>query len=469
VKLSILIPVYNERYLVGELVRRVLAAHLPEGMDRELVIVDDGSTDGTREILEDLAAVHAGTLRYVPHRRNTGKGGAIRTAIAHATGEFCIFQDADLEYDPDDYLRVVGPLVSGEADVVYGSRFLPGHQHRIVLYRHYLGNRLLTLVSNFFTNLNLSDMETCYKAFRMDVLRTIPIRSSSFALEPEITTKVAKRGLRVWEVPIGYQGRTYQEGKKIGLKDGFLALFTLLRYWVVDDLYTREAGGGTLHSLLRGQAFNRWMADTLRPWVRHRVLAMGTGIGNLSLLLMPRQRYVVSDSDEMYVRILGSLVERRRRMEVCRIDAARSQDFEPFRGEIDTIVCINVLEKTKEEAAALRNFHQTLEPGGRALVLVPQGRWLWCRLDETHGHLRRYDRADLRRGLEAAGFQVEKMLDFNRFGVVGWLIHGKLLSRDRIPHLLVKAFDKLVWLWRLLDPVLPWHGLSLAAVARKPE
>ena len=228
-KLSVLIPVYNERYLVGELIRRVLDAPLPRAMQRELIVVDDGSTDGTREILEELAEKHP-EIVYHAHEQNQGKAGAIRTAIGLASGEWCIFQDADLEYDPRDYDLVLGPLLSGDADVVYGSRFLPRTRRRVLYYWHSLGNHFLTLLSNLLTGLNLTDMETCYKAFRTDLLKTIPIRSSGFGLEPEITSKIAKRRFRIYEVPINYHGRTYTEGKKISWKDGVQALWVLLKY-----------------------------------------------------------------------------------------------------------------------------------------------------------------------------------------------------------------------------------------------
>ena len=275
VKLSVVIPVYNERYLVGELVRRVLAVSAPEIREMEVLLIDDGSKDGSREILRGLAAEHPTAIRLLEQEKNQGKGAAIRRGIAEATGDLMIFQDADLEYDPRDYPRLVRPFLEDGADVVYGSRFLPSERRRVLYYRHSLGNQLLTTLSNLFTNLNLTDMETCYKVFRAPLLKSIPIRSNDFAMEPEITAKVAKRECRIFEVPISYLGRTYREGKKIGWKDGFKALRTMVKYWLIDDLYAEdEYGSHILHSLERAQP--------LQPLDgrRHRALRRRPGAGD---------------------------------------------------------------------------------------------------------------------------------------------------------------------------------------------
>src|SRR5689334_15500023 len=234
-RLSVVIPVYNERFLVRELVERVLAVDVPGIRELELVIVNDGSKDGTTEVLRQLAAEHPHRLRLF-EQHNQGKGAAIRKGIAEATGDLIVFQDADLEYDPRDYARLVRPFLEDGADVVYGSRYLPAGRRRVLNYRHTLGNRFLTGLSNWFTDLDLTDMETCYKMFRTRLLKSIPLRSNDFAIEPEITAKVAKRECRVFEVPISYLGRTYREGKKIGWRDGFKAVSAMLRFWAVDDL-----------------------------------------------------------------------------------------------------------------------------------------------------------------------------------------------------------------------------------------
>jgi glycosyltransferase involved in cell wall biosynthesis len=229
-KLSVVMPVYNEQPTLREVVARVLAVPTDQNeIDLELICVDDGSRDGSREILSELAAAHA-EIRVFLQAKNMGKGAALRHGIQQATGDFVIIQDADLEYDPADYPALLGPLIMGKADVVYGSRFLGSGPHRVLYYWHSVGNWLLTILSNSLTNMNMSDMETCYKVFRREILQAIPIEEDRFGFEPEITVKIAKRRLRVYEVGISYWGRTYEEGKKIGWKDGFRALWCLLKY-----------------------------------------------------------------------------------------------------------------------------------------------------------------------------------------------------------------------------------------------
>ena len=228
-KLSVVIPVYNEERWVREVVRRVRAVDIP----KEIVIVDDCSKDGTRAILKELESDEVRVF-YQPH--NQGKGAALRRGFQEATGDVILVQDADLEYDPAEYPRLLQPILDNRADVVYGSRFI-GETHRVLYFWHYVANRVLTLLSNMFTNLNLTDMETCYKVFRREVLQGIKLKSNRFGFEPEITAKIARRrkpSWRIYEIPISYDGRTYEEGKKIGLKDAFNAFFCVLRYRYFD-------------------------------------------------------------------------------------------------------------------------------------------------------------------------------------------------------------------------------------------
>jgi glycosyltransferase involved in cell wall biosynthesis len=224
-KLSVVIPVYNEERTLAELIGRVLATPY----EKELIVVDDCSSDGSPRILAELAARHP-ELRVERHATNRGKGAALATGFARVSGDVVLIQDADLEYDPADYPALLRPIEEGHADVVYGSRFLGGPFGRVHLYHHYLGNRLLTTLSNLFTNLNLTDMETCYKVLRVEVARRLDIKSKSFAVEPEITAKIARMGVRVYEVPIRYAGRDYAAGKKIRPRDGFAAVWAIVRW-----------------------------------------------------------------------------------------------------------------------------------------------------------------------------------------------------------------------------------------------
>ena len=229
-RVSVIVPIYNEKPTVEEIIRRIRADSIP----KEIILVDDGSTDGTREILDEWE--QEPDLDIVYHQRNRGKGAALRTGFAHATGDIVIIQDADLEYDPIHYRQLIQPIVEGVADVVYGSRFVPTGPHRVLYYWHFVANRVLTTLSNMFTDLNLTDMETCYKVFRREVIEAIgpTLKEKRFGIEAELTAKVARRKYRVYEVGITYFGRTYGEGKKIGLRDAFRALWCILRYWKLD-------------------------------------------------------------------------------------------------------------------------------------------------------------------------------------------------------------------------------------------
>jgi glycosyltransferase involved in cell wall biosynthesis len=227
-KLSIVMPAFNERRTIRDIVGRVLAVPL-DGIEKELLIVDDGSTDGTRDIIKELDGQNG--IRAIFQPKNMGKGAAVARGFMEATGDVLLIQDADLEYDPNEYSVLLRPILEGEAEVVYGSRFLgTTHGHRVLYFWHSVGNKLLTLISNAFTDLNLTDMESCYKAMTRDVAKRLDLQSQRFGVEPEITCKVSRLGVRIYEVPVSYHGRTYSDGKKIGFKDAIQALATIIRY-----------------------------------------------------------------------------------------------------------------------------------------------------------------------------------------------------------------------------------------------
>src|SRR5215212_2010661 len=355
-KLSILIPVYNERTVAERSISGVLGAPLPEDMERELIIVDDCSTDGTWDILERLAAAFP-QIRLFRHEKNAGKGAAVRSAIEKATGDFSLIQDADLEYDPSEYPRLVRPLLDGHADAVFGSRYMAGEQTRVLPFWHSMINKVLTLISNMFCNLNLTDMETCYKVFRTDLLKSIPIRSDRFGFEPEIVMKSAKRKFRIYEVPISYHGRTYEEGKKIGWKDGIKALGVVLKFWLVDDLYSTPYGRGVLNNLTGTPQYVSWLVRIVRPHLGDTVLELGAGIGNLSGRLMARRlMYVAAEKDPLHLHALRNRFLRTPNVKVRQLDPERPEDLAALERCFDTVLCVNVLEYLDAPSAVLESL-----------------------------------------------------------------------------------------------------------------
>jgi glycosyltransferase involved in cell wall biosynthesis len=465
---SILIPVYNERAYLRPCLERIMAAPLPEGLSLELVLVNDCSTDGSDALLEEYAAAHE-HVRVFHQPRNMGKGAAIQRAIQELRGEYAIVQDADLEYDPRDYPVLLEPLVQGEADVVYGSRFASREKRKVYNYYHVLGNRLLTQVSNALTGLDLTDMETCYKAFRADLLRTIPIRSSGFEMEPEITAKVSKRGLSIYEVPIRYSYRSYSEGKKIGWKDGVSTLATILRYRVVDDCFEDRYGHEVLSNLAHTRRFNRWTVQTILPWLGQRILEVGAGIGNMSWQLPKREKLLLTDIDQEYLDLLARTYAGNDVVQVCKLDITSDEDAAALgEGVCDTVVCVNVLEFIEDDAGALARMRSLLSPGGRLILLVPQHGGLFGSYDRALGHLRRYDEPGLRRLLEAAGYQVEHCGDHNFLSIPGWWVNSGLLRRRRMDRWQLQAYDLMVPVASALESRFSLPGLSLVCVARAP-
>jgi glycosyltransferase involved in cell wall biosynthesis len=464
--LSVLIPVYNERTVVERCLAQVLAAPLPEDMERELIVVDDCSSDGTSAILETLAAAES-RIRLFRQATNQGKGAAVRTAIEHAHGDFCLIQDADLEYDPAEYPRLLQPLLSGHADAVFGSRYLAGEQMRVLPFWHSVINKSLTGLSNMFSNLSLTDMETCYKVFRTDLLKSIPIRSQRFGIEPEITMKAAKRKLRIYEVPISYHGRTWEEGKKIGWKDGLQALGVILRFWLIDDLYAQPYGRAFLNNLEGTPQYLNWMAELLRPYLGDRILELGAGIGTLSGRLMGRRlQYVATERDPLYLHALRNRFLRTPSVSVREFDPDRPAPAEGLGGPFDTVLCVNLLEYV-ETPAFLEAVAAWTAPGGTLIALVPQGPALFGSLDRMLGHKRRYRATELRELLSRYGFEVQDTRQLNKVSAPAWWLFSRVLSRRHINKLFLKVFDKTVWFWRRVDFLLPWRGLSLVAIARK--
>lgn len=466
--ISILIPLFDEEEFIGTLLERVRTAPLGDEWDREIIVVDDGSSDGSDQVVAEFALRHPGLVRPIRHTENRGKGAAIRSAVEQARGEYCIIQDADLEYDPREYPRLLKPLIEGEADAVYGSRFMIVAERRVMYYWHAVANRFLTGFCNLVADVNLTDMSTGYKAFRTAILRETPLRSEGFAFEPEITIKLARRGARMYEVPVSYHGRTYEEGKKIRTRDAFKMVFAIVRYAFTGDLY-KDPGAQTLHALSAAPRFNRWMADTIRPFVGDRVLEIGSGIGNLTrALVRGRARYVATDISPEHMVRLQSRFPQRPHLEAHYCDLTKPEDFTPFSNAMDTVICLNVLEHVDDDVMGLKNIYSILDHGGRAIVLVPEGMSVYGTIDQALGHFRRYSEDELQRKMEATGFQVERIVRFNRVSRPAWFVSGRIVKRTALDVNQMRLYDRFVWLWRKIDPLLPWKPTSIIAIARKP-
>jgi glycosyltransferase involved in cell wall biosynthesis len=466
-KLSVVIPVYNEINTIDEILSRVLAVDLP----KEVIVVDDCSTDGTREFLKewetDRRKKSKDEVRICYQPQNMGKGAALRSGFKEATGEIVVIQDADLEYHPREYPKLIEPILDGRADVVYGSRFL-GTPRRVLMFRHTLGNKLLTFFSNLCTDLNLTDMETGYKVFKKEVLEHLHLKSNRFGFEPEVTAKIAKMNYRIYEVPISYSGRDYWEGKKIKWMDGLKAIFSILRYNFFDS-GTEDIVYQTLQKMKKLHRYNQWIFSKFRPFLGRRVLEIGSGTGNITKFLLDRDLIIATDVEPKYLALLRNTFEKYRKFKIEHLDisGAESERYRSFH--IDSVICFNVLEHVEQDETALRRIFNLLEPSGRLLLLVPSHPWLNGSIDEHLGHHRRYGKKELKNKLEAMGFKVILLKYFNRIGILGWFLNSKMLRRKRLPSFQLRIYNLLVPVLKL-EKFFPLpFGTSLLAVAEKPE
>jgi len=473
--LSVIVPVYNERVTIWEILRRVVRR--PE-VD-QLVIIDDCSGDGTGDVLRQGEAEGWPALRgerqgplpeivLLQHEVNQGKGAALRTGFAKATCDVFLTQDADLEYDPEDYPKLLGPLLDGRADAVYGSRFA-GYPRRVLFFWHSLGNKMLTTLSNMLCNLNLTDMETGYKAMRREMVQAMSLRSNRFGIEPEMTAKLARLRARIYEVPISYSGRSYSEGKKIGWKDAVSAVWTMLRCALTDDRESRDPLHATLRRMAALDRYNSFLFEQVRPAIGQRVLEVGAGTGTITQFLRDRDRVLATDVDSQYIHLLERRFEHNGNVDVAIYDLSRPPPERVSAQTYDTILCLNVLEHVADDRGALARMYDLLEPGGRLVLLVPAHEALYGAIDESIGHYRRYESEPLRRLLEESGFATEKLLHVNALATLGWYLNGRMLKRTSVPGMQARLADRLVPVYRMEQRLNLPFGLSMIAVARRPE
>ncbi|MGA1823937.1 MAG: glycosyltransferase [bacterium] len=456
-RLSIVIPVYNEINTIIEIIRQVKAVPI----EKEIIIVDDHSTDGTREILKEMTGEN---IKIVLNDKNRGKGFSIRKGFEQVSGDIVIIQDADLEYYPSEYPILIKKILEGKADVVYGSRFLGAR--RVFHFYHYLGNKLLNLIANIIYNTNLTDLMTCYKAFRTDVLRRIKLRADGFGIESEITAQIFKRKLRVYEVPISYNGRDYDEGKKITWKDFFRSLYWLLKC----KFEPYDIGEETLLRMKLMKNNNTWTFNRIKPYMGDTILEIGSGIGNMSkfFVSMSSQLVVLTDINKSHLEYVRQSFVSNPKVRVVHYDISSADlaDFSNYK--IDTVVCLNVLEHIKEDEKALQNIYTLLENGGRLILLVPALKMLYGSLDKKLDHFRRYGRAELIKKLESKNFKIEKIYYQNFISVFGWFLNSRILKKKCMSSFVVMVLDKFIPFFALLERMvtIPF-GLSLIAICRK--
>lgn len=475
--LSILVPAYNEQYLIEASLQRLWVLDQSPRLDHiKVIVVNDCSTDATetslerfRKNLETSQDFKKFSWVWLKHEKNQGKGAAIRTALKRVDTELVVIHDADLEYHPRDLLQMIELFLYEDADAVFGSRFMPGGYKRALFFRHALGNKLLTFLCDMVCDLNLTDMETCYKMVRADLLKSIPLKSATFDVEPELAIKLAKRGARIFEVPINYSGRTYAEGKKINWKDGVRALWAICKYAVSDEIFAADGRGGEiLLRLNRAPRFTKWMASVIKPYLGNRVLEIGAGIGNMTMHLIPRTLYWATDVNPEYLDQLEDMRATRPYLHVGYTNGMDRASF-PTGQCFDTVVCLNVVEHLTDDVGALRNIYDSLETGGRAIVLVPNDPRLFGTLDEVLGHCRRYTPEHLISVGQQTGFRVEKLLKFNRAGAPAWWLNGKILRRTTFGMVQIRFLNALTPIFRRVDSWLPFPALSIIAIFRKGD
>lgn len=432
-KLSILIPVYNEKHTIEAIIEEVLNSEIKEGFEKEIIIVDDGSRDGTREILKKLEEKKIPEIKIFYNEKNMGKGATISRALSYSTGDICLIQDADLEYNPKEYKNLIQPIISGDADVVYGSRFLPSHYARVLYFWHYLGNRFLTFLSNCFTNLNLTDMETCYKVAIGPLFRSIPIRSKKFGIEPELTSKFAKRKFRIYEVPISYKGRTYLEGKKITWWDGIKTLFTIILNWFLNDSIKRGLLNSKKDILEETTAYQIWLLKKIFKFIGEKVLEIEPSIGNRMFFLLPREKYFAFTFNENYYQFINLRFAGKKGVETFFIKNIEEVK-EKVKEDFDTILCLNDTNFKFEEIAQI--LSNSLKKDGRFIFK---------------------GKIDSLKDLLKLGFEIEKTINFNPLGNFLLSLHNKIL-KEKEPCLFFKMlYERFLFILKIFQfiPFMP--------------
>jgi 2-polyprenyl-3-methyl-5-hydroxy-6-metoxy-1,4-benzoquinol methylase len=464
-KLSIILPTFNDRETIRDAVTGIQTAPL-DGLDREVIVVDDASTDGTREVLSDLDGRRG--LRVLHQSRHEGRGPAIARGFAAAGGDVCVLGDTGLSYDLGGYATLVGPILAGKADVVFGSRFLGSPAgHRVLGFRESIASRFVTLLSNALTGLNLTDIAASCKAMTRQVAGRLDLQSSGSGVEPEIACKVSRLGVRVYEVPMPHLGPAVASGG-IGAADALRMMGAVARYagW---DGPEHDVGVRTLRRMARLGAYNRWLHAAFEAYLGERVLEVGAGVGNQTQYFVHRERVIAADIEADYVNELQAKFGHRPGVRVASFSFPLGADevADLQRERLDTVVCLNVLEHIEDDRATLEDFARILRPGGHLVLIVPSMPSLYGTLDVHLHHFRRYERETLRQLLVETGFEPETVRYMNRLAVPGWWLNSRVLKRKVLPRGQLGLFRLMMPLLKFEERHPPSFGLSLLALARR--
>ena len=479
-KLSIIIPVYNEQLCVEAFWKHLKKAPIDKCEDIddvEILIIDDGSTDGTREIMERLSSEpyqfdcgQNASVQFLPQDQNRGKGNAVHIGINKSTGGIVLVQDADLEYSPSDYPKMLKPITDELADAVFGSRFT-GDSRRVLYFWHSIMNGMLTTLSNMFNDLNLTDMETGYKAVEGDLIRSLVLKTKRFGFEPELTSRLAHANVRIYEVPIKYMGRTYMEGKKIGIRDGIAALWHIFKFGIIDTEPFKPGLRQTLNGLNKfNSIFYLPHMESALHFIGNkdpqaRILEVGSGIGSLTGGLLRRGSVVATDISREFIASLERKFYYAMKLET-RIWDASSEPWEGA-GKFDIVVAFNILEHIEDDVATLKNWRSMLKPNGSLIILVPNHKALFSPIDKAVGHFRRYNNSELQEKLRATGFSVRRVTYSNPLGILGWIVNGLILRRSTLSSKQLTLYRMLkIFIWPVERLAQKFTGLSLLIVAR---
>lgn len=463
--ITVIVPVYNERPFIKECISKLAKSLKKQNLEVEIIIVDDGSTDGTVDELKVISSEFK-QVRLILQKVNRGKGAALVRGIKEASGDFILFQDADLEYDPKDINEILIPLINGSADVVYGSRFTFNPARKILNFHHQAGNLFLTFLSNLATGLNLTDMETGYKAFRSNILKTIPLRSERFGIEPEITAKIAKRHCVIYEVPITYNGRSYGEGKKITWKDGLIALYTIAKYWLIDDCYHKEQIYETFSNIEQTHHAQEKLVLRLTPYFGSKILEVGSGIGSISRILPVKENVTLTDWRKDKLELLKSGFEGKGRLSVEEFDFKNQKVPKSLLGKFDTVLFLHQLQYCENESQVLLRLRSLLAENGRLLIAVP-GKELMGEYEKSLNFHRRYSSESLKNLLKDTGFRVVARFETNYPALKIWQNILCEKGLNHLPRHWAKISDMLVKNSSFFEKYLKLPGLTLVFIVEK--